>query len=46
MQLPASIYGFCSTGVAILLGGTVGGLVDRVKRLRIVRIFTVVQKVS
>ncbi|UZJ55405.1 hypothetical protein CBS101457_004725 [Exobasidium rhododendri] len=44
--LPASLYGFLTTGVAIVFSGSVGSLVDRYKihRLRIVRFFIFSQK--
>lgn len=45
-QLPASIYGLFCTGASILLAGWIGGLVDGTRRVRIVRLFTLVQKAS
>lgn len=44
--LLASVYGFVSTGIAILLAGWIGSLVDSTPRLRIVRIFIAIQKLS
>lgn len=44
--LPASIYGLCCTGVSILFAGWVGGLVDKTRRVRMVRTFTLAQKAS
>lgn len=43
-QLPTAIYGFCTTGVSVLFSGSVGGLVDRFPRLRLVQTFIGIQK--
>ncbi|GAA5950123.1 hypothetical protein JCM3765_004204 [Sporobolomyces pararoseus] len=44
--LEPSIFGFFTTGAAILFSGTVGGFVDRFSRLRFVRATIVVQKAT
>jgi len=44
--LPASLFGFFTTGAAILFSGTVGSLVDSHSRLSFVRICIVLQKSS
>lgn len=44
--LPASLFGFCSTGSAVLLSGLVGNLVDNSPRLRFVRLCIVAQKAT
>ncbi|KAG8883840.1 hypothetical protein FRB98_002779 [Tulasnella sp. 332] len=44
--LPASLYGFFTTGVAIIFAGTIGTLVDHVPKLRFVRLCIAVQKLS
>ncbi|GAA99157.1 hypothetical protein E5Q_05849 [Mixia osmundae IAM 14324] len=44
--LPASLYGFFTTGIAILLSGSIGSMVDRHNRLTVVRWAIVCQKSS
>lgn len=44
--LPSSLYGFFTTGCALVFSGPVGGLVDTRRRLRVVRATIAVQKVS
>jgi solute carrier family 40 (iron-regulated transporter), member 1 len=44
--VPASVYGFCTTASGILFSGTVGSLIDKHNRLRIVRSATIGQKFS
>lgn len=44
--LPASLFGFVSTGAAVLLSGLVGNLVDNSPRLRFVRLCIVAQKAT
>ena len=42
--VPASIFGMVTTGIAVLLAGPAGELVDRYPRLRLVRSSIVAQK--
>ncbi|GAA5931985.1 uncharacterized protein JCM15063_001092 [Sporobolomyces koalae] len=44
--LEPSIFGFFTTGAAIVLSGTIGSFVDRFTRLRFVRATIIVQKVA
>ncbi|KAJ3551118.1 hypothetical protein NM688_g4920 [Phlebia brevispora] len=44
--LPASLYGFFTTGIAILFSGPIGSLVDRVPKLQFVRWCILFQKLS
>lgn len=44
--LPASIFGFCTTGVAIILSGWMGHLVDKQHRLHILQLAIFFQKVA
>ncbi|KAK0458031.1 iron transporter [Desarmillaria tabescens] len=44
--LPASIFGFCTTGAAIVLSGWMGHLVDKRHRLRILQLAIFFQKVA
>ncbi|KAG8996906.1 hypothetical protein FRB94_011006 [Tulasnella sp. JGI-2019a] len=44
--LPASLYGFFTTGIAIIFAGVVGNLADRTPKLRFVRGCIAVQKLS
>ncbi|KAF7796905.1 hypothetical protein EIP86_008090 [Pleurotus ostreatoroseus] len=44
--LPASLFGFFTTGIAILFSGSVGSLVDRIPKLQFVRWCILFQKLS
>ncbi|KAK0494508.1 iron transporter, partial [Armillaria luteobubalina] len=44
--LPASIFGFCTTGTAIILAGWMGHLVDTQHRLRILQLAIFFQKIA
>lgn len=44
--LPASLFGFFTTGTAIFLSGTVGRLVDRIEKLKYVRACIIIQRAS
>lgn len=44
--LPASVFGFASTGAAVLFSGFIGNIVDTTPRLRLVRLSIVAQKVT
>ncbi|KAK0203400.1 iron transporter [Desarmillaria ectypa] len=44
--LPASIFGFCTTGAAIIFSGRMGHLVDKQHRLRILQLAIFFQKLA
>ncbi|PBK68721.1 hypothetical protein ARMSODRAFT_1019322 [Armillaria solidipes] len=44
--LPASIFGFCTTGAAIIFSGWMGHLVDNQHRLRILQLAIFFQKIA